>query len=174
MTTTEFLQRELRRVELSMRRAAKKPNTPQEELRGLEEKRANLCEARAAVLEMQARPEAGEPLTLEQLRGMDGRPAYWPDDESWGIISVDDVGRWAGIPFFRGRKNGVNFEYDIVSRGMEVYAYPPAHIDREKWELCMWCVPNGQFGLNNYCSACGRPLTDEAWAELERRFFGEV
>lgn len=21
---------------------------------------------------------------------------------------------------------------------------------------------------------CGRPLTEEAWAELERRFFGEV
>lgn len=110
-----------------------------------------------------------DPLTVEQLRGMDGRPAYWPDDESWGIISVDDAGRWAGIPFFRGHKNGVNFEYDIVSRGMEVYAYPPAHIDREKWGPCMWCVLNGQFGLNNYCSACGRPLTDEAWAELERR-----
>ena len=45
-------------------------------------------------------------------------------------------------------------------------------IDREKWEPCMWCVPNGQFGLNNYCSACGRPLTDEAWAGLERRVFG--
>lgn len=54
------------------------------------------------------------------------------------------------------------------------YAYPPARIDREKWELCMWCVPNGQFGLNNYCSACGRPLTEEAWAELERRVCGEV
>lgn len=115
-----------------------------------------------------------KPLTVEQLRGMDGKPAYWPDDESCGIISVDDSGRWAGIPFFRGRKNGVNFEYDIESRGMEVYAYPQARIDREKWEPCMWCVPNGQFGLNNYCSACGRPLTEEAWAELERRVFGEV
>lgn len=47
-------------------------------------------------------------------------------------------------------------------------------IDREKWEPCMWCALNGQFGLNSYCSACGRPLTEEAWAELERRAFGEV
>lgn len=115
-----------------------------------------------------------KPLTLEQLREMDGRPAYWPDDESWGIISVDDAGRWAGIPFFRGRKNGVNFEFDIEFRGMEVYAYPPAHIDREAWELCMWCTLNRQFHENRYCQACGRPLTEEAWAELERRVCGEV
>lgn len=180
MTTTEYLQREIRRVELSIRRAERKPNTPAEELRGLHEKLEHLQEALEAVEEHWQRVHeqrgwmTGEPLTVEQLRGMDGRPAYWPDDESWGIISVDDAGRWAGIPFFRGRKNGVNFEYDIVSRGMEVYAYPPARIDWEKWELCMWCVPNGQFGLNNYCSACGRPLTEEAWAELERRVCGEV
>lgn len=74
--------------------------------------------------------------------------------------------------FFRGRKNGVNFEYDIVSRGMEVYAYPPAHIDREKWEPCVWCVLNRQFHENRYCPDCGRPITDEAWAELERRICG--
>lgn len=149
--------------------------------------------------------QPNEPLTIEQLRGMDGRPAYWPDAESWGIISVDDAGRWEGIPFFRGRKNGVNFEYDIVSRGMEVYAYPPAHIDREKWEPCEYCqrrtspdevsmlttdengsetgmfVFNGILASNTdglqmrqiyFCPICGRPLTEEAWADLERRVFG--
>ena len=72
-------------------------------------------------------------LTLEQLREMDGKPAYWPEDKSWGIISVDKTGRWSGIPFFRGRWQGVNFEYDIEARGMEVYAYPPANIDWEAW-----------------------------------------
>lgn len=143
--------------------------------------------------------EAGKALTLEQLRKMDGRPAYLPDDESWGIVSVDDAGRWEGIPFFRGHKNGVNFEYDIVSRGMEVYAYPPAHIDREKWEPCEHCKPSKnaldrwgphQFPIDdgaiyyydvddgwegeeiNFCPWCGRPLTEEAWAELERRVCG--
>lgn len=65
------------------------------------------------------------PLTMEQLRRMDGKPAYWPEIESWGIISVESAGKWAGIPFFCGRKLGVNFQYNIESRGMEVYAYPP-------------------------------------------------
>lgn len=40
MTTAEFLQREIRRTELSVRRAERKPNTPPEELRGLREKKA--------------------------------------------------------------------------------------------------------------------------------------
>ena len=204
MTTIEYLDRELKRTDISIRRAKCKPNTPPEELRGLQKKRVNLCKARAAVLEMQARPEAGKPLTLEQMREMDGRPAYWADDESWGIISVDDAGRWAGIPFFRGRKNGVNFEYDIVSRGMEVYPYAPARIDREKWGLCEFCgyteypgkklYPKDgylfyagytkQYAVDSFheeetedvkfCPRCGRPLTEEAWEELERRVFGEV
>lgn len=194
MTTIEYLDRELRRVELSIRRAEQKPNTPPEELRGLHEKLEHLQEALEAVNEHWQRVHeqrgwtAGEPLTLEQLRGMDGRPAYWPDDESWGIVSVDDSGRWAGIPFFRGRKNGVNFEYDIVSRGMEVYAYPPAHIDREKWtaewvdndhseEMMCKCSKCGYpvsyfWGKTAFCPGCGRAMTPEALAELERRVCG--
>lgn len=63
-----------------------------------------------------------EPLTIEQLRKMNGKPAYWLEDDSWGIISVDSTGSWKGMPFFRGRKGEVNFEYDIEKRGMEVYA----------------------------------------------------
>lgn len=178
MTTTDYLQREIRRTELSIRRAERKPNTPPEELRGLQEKLEHLQEALEAVNEHWQRVHeqrgwtAGEPLMVEQLRGMDGRPAYWPDDESWGIISVDDAGRWAGIPFFRGHKNGVNFEYDIVSRGMEVYAYPHVRIDREKWEQCKWCEISWLVMGEKYCPSCGRPLTEEAWAELENRLMG--
>lgn len=137
-----------------------------------------------------------EPLTLEQLRGVDGMPGYWADDESWGIISVDSNGRFAGVPFFRGRKNEVNFEYDIESRGMNIYPYPPALIDREKWEPCEWCGSFGKTSDNwvctledddghtvtnnhivvcataNYCPSCGRPLTPEVWEEMERRING--
>lgn len=120
---------------------------------------------------------------------MDGQPAYWPDDESFGIISVDSAGKWDGIPFFRGRKNGVNFEYDIESRGMKVYAYPPAHIDREEWTAewipqmdddgCCWaqCSRCGH-DLDSmeepsaFCPACGSAMTPEAWAMLEKRLNG--
>lgn len=71
------------------------------------------------------------------------------------------------------------------------YDYPPARIDRGKW-WCEWCCDGslfdsdsmridlyhplkpGQQSVNpNYCPMCGRPLTDDAWAELERRVFGE-
>lgn len=128
------------------------------------------------------------PLTMEQLREMDGKPAYWMEDDSWGIISVDSAGPWAGKPFFRGRKFEVNFEYDIESRGMDVYAYQPANIDRGAWEPCEVCrkADNGitatystedMQGFTStirhinasYCPKCGRPRTKEAWAELEKR-----
>lgn len=66
-----------------------------------------------------------------------------------------------------------------------------AHLDRDAWEPCARCKAcsscahflskdayefckkciTGQehMPLTKYCSACGRPLTDAAWAELERR-----
>ena len=68
-----------------------------------------------------------EPLTLEQLREMDGEPAWWDDGygSCWGIISVDSAGMWGGIPFFRGRWREVNFEYNIEERKMKIYRRPP-------------------------------------------------
>ena len=68
-----------------------------------------------------------EPLTLEELREMDGEPAWWDDGEGscWGIISVDSAGMWGGIPFFRGRWRQVNFEYNIEEQKMRIYRRPP-------------------------------------------------
>ena len=68
-----------------------------------------------------------EPLTLKQLREMDGEPAWWDDGDGscWGIISVDSAGMWGGIPFFRGRWREVNFEYNIEERKMKIYRRPP-------------------------------------------------
>ena len=138
-----------------------------------------------------------KPLTLKELLEMDGKPAYWAEDESYGIISVDDGGRWEGIPFFRGRKNGANFEYDIQARKMKVYAVKPPRLDRETWkpcedcedysvECCANCRYRGYLKVyqdpcnscyrenkwkpkENFCPECGRPLTDEAWKMLEKR-----
>lgn len=77
------------------------------------------------------------------------------------------------------------------------YAYPPAHIDREAWKPCGNCKPscgncidgyadeedypitcrccvnhNNYRPKDKYCSACGRPLKPEAWAELEQQLRG--
>lgn len=138
MTTTEYLQREIRRTELSIRRAKRKPNAPPEELRGLNEKLEHLQEALEAV------------------------------NEHWQRVHEQ--------------------------RGWTV------HIDREKWEPCEHCKPSKKNALDrwgphqfpiddgaiyyhdvddgwegeeiNFCPWCGRPLTDEAWDELERRVCG--
>lgn len=52
-------------------------------------------------------------------------------------------------------------------------------LDRNRWEGCWSCndpkVRN--LGLRHgreYCPRCGKPLTEEAWAELERRINGET
>lgn len=54
----------------------------------------------------------------------------------------------------------------------------PAKLDRSRWEGCEWCIgfcPNvtGDPHWNyKFCPMCSRPLTEEAWAELERRIGG--
>ena len=61
----------------------------------------------------------------------------------------------------------------------------PAKLDRGRWEGCWWCEKSGGVLLEDYhalrpekkrgcvpavyCPNCGRPLTEGAWAELERR-----
>lgn len=105
MTTTEFLEREIRRAEISLSHAQRKPNTPEEELRGLRDKIACLEEALTAV---QRRCLAEKPMTLEQLREMDGEPVY--------IISeFYHISEW-NIP------NGIGeivIAYDVPCAGMK-------------------------------------------------------
>lgn len=122
-----------------------------------------------------------KPLTLKQLREMDGQPAYWPEDKSWGIISVETTGRLLGIPFFRGRKDGSNFEYDIESRGMEVYAYQPAHIDLESWESewkreCFYseCKNCGYYSTveSHFCPHYGKAMDQHALNIIKHRIGG--
>ena len=96
-----------------------------------------------------------KPLTLEELRQMDGKPAYWPDDNSWGIISVDSEGRWAGMPFFRGRKNGCNFEYDIEGRKMILYPFSPKYKDEK------------MLTENSLKEMVGKPIWLETWKRSE-------
>ena len=86
-----------------------------------------ICKIIRAIEEAPTLTLPNEALTLEQLRKMDGEPAWWDDGEGscWGIISVDSAGMWGGIPFFRGRWRQVNFEYNIEERKMRIYRRPP-------------------------------------------------
>lgn len=138
------------------------------------------CEALEAAIAA-LRP-TNEPLTLEQLREMDGRPVWLKIAGGvWGIVDClnDCV--------------VTSLAKDIRLNALAglAYAYPP--IDREKWTPCEWCGSVGKTPDNwvctledddghtvtnnhivvcataNYCPSCGRPLTEAAWTELEKR-----
>lgn len=60
MTTIEYLQKELRRVEISIDRARKKPNAAEEEMQALETKKRCLSEALEAVCMFHTAQKDGE------------------------------------------------------------------------------------------------------------------
>ncbi len=50
-------------------------------------------------------------------------------------------------------------------------------LDRSRWEGCRFCGDEEVVNFllakkEKFCPYCGRPLTEEAWAELERRIGG--
>lgn len=129
-----------------------------------------------------------KPLTLEQLREMDGKPVWLHTFSS--KTKKTNISEWAlvassgeySVSFVRVAVCG-RFEKRCEDYGKTwvAYAYPPVYIDRSKWEPCKLCsLPDGRSayrlilaetcgGEARFCPECGRPLTDEAWAELERR-----
>lgn len=137
---------------------------------------------------------AGQPLTLEQLRGMDGRCVKVVVDgvEPLEMLGLVEAPEGVDCVLLRNNLGGVSEFYsddDLREDGVKVYAYPPAHIDREAWTgctcntkkkscctcvslRCQFCIGESEYKRGKYCSACGRPLTEEAWAELEKRVRG--
>lgn len=99
-----------------------------------------------------------------------------------------------------GLKNGVPTEQEaalwekVEYREMVVEELRhPSHIDREAWEPCKACSDEYSQKISSYlerfhgcatstvrvvntdfCPCCGRPLTEEGWAMLEKRIGGEV
>ena len=74
--------------------------------------------------------QPGNPLTLEQLREMDGQPAWCEDVGRWAIVSVSDAGKWKGVPFALFVRDGGRFECDIEDHGLCMHPYPPA---QQRW-----------------------------------------
>lgn len=136
-----------------------------------------------------------QPLTLAQLGQMDGQPVYiqvlQTGEGRWGLLKA--LGEYVAEILMPDGKTSYHL-IDLYGKTWTAYAYPPpVHIDREAWEPCEWCGSVGKHPDNwvcsleddngytvtndhmvvcataNYCPACGRPLTEEAWAELEKR-----
>lgn len=73
-----------------------------------------------------------EPLTLEQLRQMDGEPVWVEDVKHWALIDIEKGGQWDGIPFAVWEENGAKFTYNVKSRGLQCYRRPPEGEEEEK------------------------------------------
>ena len=66
-----------------------------------------------------------EPLTLEQLREMDGQPVWVEEVKQWALIDIEKGGQWDGIPFAVWAENGTKFTYNVESRDLHCYRRPP-------------------------------------------------
>ena len=130
------------------------------------------------------------PLTIKQLKKMVGMPVwveclspkkYESPPVGWRIVEksiMGSIGVWNGESCFAER----DYRKDWI-------AYTAKRINREKWEPCelcsgkhlqtvgfddriYLCSGNSKPPENErfrFCPSCGRPLTDQAWDELEKR-----
>lgn len=134
---------------------------------------------------------AGQPLTLEQLRGMKGKLVWIerndePHDGKWLIVEYADTENQDKTLYTR---EGTT--YSDYGTYFTAYTYPPARIDREAWAPCGLCgtlndeimcqfskrteydqSTTSRYEMARFCPNCCRPLTEEAWAELEKRVRG--
>ena len=136
----------------------------------------------------------GDPLTLEQLRGMERPTPVWAEIQNKTVEGWD--GYWClciggyiltpGLISMRAEK----------MEGVKFYTYQPAHIDREafcgSWEGEADGYANGELVydvwrcsgcghveetddpdlLPDFCPDCGLAMTEKAWAILEKRLRG--
>lgn len=142
-----------------------------------------------AISALRSTPQPGNPLTLDQLREMDGQPVwvvclkkekYIDPPIGWRILEKSISGSF-------GVWNGENcLSQRSYSSDWFAYSYPPAHIDRGEW-TAEWIYPENEWNLprcskcgcnskdatyghkDRFCPKCGRAMTEEAWAELEQR-----
>lgn len=144
-----------------------------------------------------------KPLTIEQLRGMDGQcvKIFVGGVEPLEMLALVKVPKEDPGVLLSNNLGGAKIYSDNNLRedGIKVYAYYPAHIDREAWKA-EWrefkeeklvgmddvgndkyrhyhyfvCTSCGKKNVikTNFCPVCGKAMTQEAWEDLEKRFKG--
>lgn len=68
---------------------------------------------------------SSEPLTLDELRQMDGESVWIEDVKHWALIDIEKGGQWDGVPFAVWAENGANFAYNVESCDLHCYRRPP-------------------------------------------------
>ena len=122
-----------------------------------------------------------------------------PGFEPLEMICLVEYVKSAGCVVLRNNVGGESEYYndkELEQDGLTAYPYHPPRLDRSAWEPCKLCkytpddicrkcqneICNAEYrypctGCNDqsrfkakrFCQNCGRPLTEEAWAELEGR-----
>lgn len=69
--------------------------------------------------------QPNEPLTLDELREMDGEPVWVEEVEHWALIDIKKGGQWDGTPFAVWKENWAEFTYNIKYRKLHCYRRPP-------------------------------------------------
>ena len=136
-----------------------------------------------------------EPLTIQQLREMDGEPVWFKGIgktgihcDGWCEAEIREKDPFAYV-WWPGSEVEDIAKIEDYGKAWACYAYPPAHIDREAWK-CPLCetsevisfeawedeskFPKGPSvrGAALFCPHCGKPRTPEAWAEMKKRMGG--
>lgn len=110
------------------------------------------------------------PLTLEQLREMDGNPVWIVESPDWGHWELsedaEDYICDRDADLYGLTYPDPDGKAGLHKLGWVAYAYQPAHIDREMWEPCgemcrnncATCDHNADelFGDADYCKDCHR------------------
>ena len=78
-----------------------------------------------------------KPLTLEQLREMDGQPVWIVEYPDWGHWELsEDANDYIvdrNLDFYGMKHDDPDGRYGLHKLGWLAYSYPPAHIDRSEW-----------------------------------------
>ena len=69
--------------------------------------------------------ENPKPLTIEQLKQMNGEPVWLPDGNRWGIIDIDESGVFAGMPFVCFEDRGIPHAWNIERREIRCLRHKP-------------------------------------------------
>lgn len=117
-----------------------------------------------------------KPLTLEELRQMDGQPVWIasinPLISQWAIVEYGDIDN---VISFQDSKNELNLLVSWYGKAWLAYAYKP--IDFDEWEPCELCKRLGEADpcYKDGCFRENAPQCDYrcdkflAWRTVQRR-----